>query len=339
MKVLFSSRQRGFSLVELLAVVAIIAILIALLLPAVQMAREAARRTQCKNNLKQLGLALHNYHDTFLTFPIGARRQRGTGPSWYVGLLPYFEQQNVFNQFDMDGPNNGFPTLPPPFGSNNGVVMDNIKLSMLFCPSSPLPEMRENGFAPPTDQFQPSYVGIAGATNHDGFTFGDQKLSTCCLPFNDGQISADGMLIPNRQVKIREVTDGTTNVIFVGEASDYLRDAAGNKQHVDGAFPNSWITGTSAIGTPPNYLNEFGAFVPPPAAYNLTTIRYAPNSSYDQPGVRDDHGPNNPLASAHSGGVHTLLADGSVRFIRENLELNVLKRLSARADGQVEGEF
>ena len=115
-----NAKDRGFTLIELLVTIAIIAILIALLLPAVQQAREAARRTQCKNNLKQIGLALHNYHDVHRTFPIGARWQRGVGPSWMVGLLPFIEQQNLYDRFDMDAPNNGLPVLPPPFGSSNG---------------------------------------------------------------------------------------------------------------------------------------------------------------------------------------------------------------------------
>ncbi len=337
MKTTIVSRSRGFTLIELLVVIAVIAVLIALLLPAVQQVREAARRTQCRNNLKQIGLALHNYHDNYLSFPMGARRQRGIGASWYVGLLPYFEQQNVYDEFDMHGPHNGFPTLPPPFGSNNGVVTDDLVLSMLRCPSSPLPETHTNGFAPPTEQMQASYVGISGATSHGGFPA--NRVQTCCLPFNDGEISADGVLVPNAVVRIRSITDGTTNVLVVGEASHYATDSAGDKQHVDGSFPNSWITGTSGIGTPPNYVNEFGAFVPPPPSYNLTTIRYSPNDSYDQPGIRDDHGSNNPLTSAHTGGVLVLLADGSARFINENTDLLTLKTLAARDDGQPVGDF
>ena len=90
-------RKRGFTLIELLVVIAIIAILIALLLPAVQQAREAARRSQCKNNMKQIGLALHNYHDVFTTFPIGGLKN-SRGPNWRVGLLPYMDQAPAYNQ-------------------------------------------------------------------------------------------------------------------------------------------------------------------------------------------------------------------------------------------------
>jgi prepilin-type N-terminal cleavage/methylation domain-containing protein len=88
-------RQSGFTLIELLVVIAVIGILVSLLLPAVQQAREAARRVSCKNKLKQIGLAAHNYHDVFGTFPIGARSQRTFGPSWWVGLLPYIDQANI----------------------------------------------------------------------------------------------------------------------------------------------------------------------------------------------------------------------------------------------------
>ena len=332
------SRCRGFTLVELLVVIAVIAILVALLLPAVQQAREAARRTQCKNNLKQIGLALHNYHDVHQTFPIGARRQRGTGPSWMVGILPFIEQQNLYDGFDMHSPHNGFPALPPPFGSNNGSKMDGVVLAIFRCPSSPVPLTYTNGIFPPlTEQMQPSYVGIAGVTSHDGFPA--RRMRVCCLPFNDGEISGDGVLIPNAVVKVRDITDGTSNVVCVGEASHYAWDSNGDRRRVDGAFPNSWITGTSGRGTPPNYVNDFGAIFPPPPAYNLTTVRYPPNDRYDQPGIRDNHGPNNPLTSAHTGGVHVLLTDGSSRFLGENVDLITHKQLAARDDGQVLGQY
>ena len=105
------SKYRGFTLIELLVVIAIIAILIALLLPAVQQAREAARRTQCKNNLKQLGLAFHNYHDTFTLFPIGVQSAGPNaghyGPSFYAGILPYLEQANVYNRLTFNSSHPG----------------------------------------------------------------------------------------------------------------------------------------------------------------------------------------------------------------------------------------
>ena len=113
--------RRGFTLIELLVVIAIIGVLVAILLPAVQQAREVANRSRCSNNLKQLGVALHNYHETFGTFPIGALAQRGIGPSWQVCILPYLDQGALYDRFSMVGANNGAPTLP---GSANAAVVN-----------------------------------------------------------------------------------------------------------------------------------------------------------------------------------------------------------------------
>lgn len=323
--------RRAFTLIELLVVISIIALLIALLLPAIMQAREAARRTQCKNNLKQIGLALHNYHSSNKSFPIGARSQSGFGPSWFVGILPFIDQANLSNQFDHHSANNG---LPFSAGASNSSLTDGVVIESLRCSSSPLPATHTFGT---TQQMQASYVGISGATNHDSFPA--NTVSNCCVPpFPlNGQISADGILVPNRSIRASDIIDGSSNVIIVGEASNYLTDKDGNQQRIDGSFPNSWITGTSATGAPPNYQG-FSPLFPPPA-YNITTIRYVPNAKYDQPGIRNNHGPNNPLASAHEGGTHLLLADGSVRFLSENVNLTTLKRLAARNDQRVVGEY
>jgi prepilin-type processing-associated H-X9-DG protein len=131
------------------------------------------------------------------------------------------------------------------------------------------------------------------------------------------------------------MSDGLSNTIAVGEASNYAIDSAGNRKDIDGSFPVGWITGTTASGTPPNYNPGFS-----PTCWNITTIRYAPNSrDYNRPGIRDNHGPNNPLMSAHSGGVHCLLADGSVRFVNETIDVMNLKRLARRDDGRNVDEF
>lgn len=322
---------RAFTLIELLVSISIIALLIALLLPAIMQAREAARRTQCRNNLKQIGLALHNYHAAHMSYPIGARSQSGFGLSWFVGILPFIDQANLSNQFDHHSDNNGLPSIP---GAINSSLTDGVVISLMRCPSSPLPARHTFGA---TQQMQASYVGISGATDHDQFPA--KAVTNCCVPPLpvDGQISADGILVPNRSVRMSELIDGSSQIVMVGEASNYLIDRNGDQQRVDGSFPNSWITGTSATGTPPGYQG-FSPLFPPPA-YNITTIRYVPNSSYDQPGIRNNHGPNNPLASAHEGGVHLLLADGAVRFLSENVNLTTFKQLAARNDAGVVGQY
>ncbi|QDU11894.1 DUF1559 domain-containing protein [Gimesia aquarii] len=323
--------RRGFTLIELLVAISIIALLIALLLPAIMQAREAARRTQCRNNLKQIGLALHNYHASHKSFPIGARSQSGFGLSFWPGLLPALDQGNLYQQFDHDSIQNGLPLLP---WVRNGPLLDGVIIQTMRCPSSPLDETHPMGFF---RHMQPSYVGISGASNEDGFKA--DRVSPCCAPISppDGILSADGVLIPNANIKSRDITDGTSNTIVIGEASNFVLDNNGDKQHVGGAFPMSWVTGTFGNGTPPHYEPTNLAF--PPPCFNITTIRYSPNSSYDQPGVHNNHGPNNPLASAHEGGVMVLLADGSVRFISENINLTTLKQLAVRDDGQSIGEF
>ncbi len=322
---------RAFTLIELLVSISIIALLIALLLPAVMQAREAARRTQCRNNLKQIGLALHNYHDAHYSFPIGARSQNGFGLSFWPGLLPALDQGNLYQQFDHDSIQNGFPFFS---WVKNGPLLDGVIIQAMRCPSSPLEETHPMGIYM---HMQPSYVGISGASNEDGFPA--KRISFCCSPISppDGILSADGILIPNANIKLRDISDGTSNMIVVGEASNFILDDNRDKQHVGGAYPMSWITGTFGKDTPPNYEPTNLAF--PPPCYNITTIRYSPNSNYDQPGIRNNHGPNNPLASAHEGGVMVLLADGSARFVSENINLTTLKRLAVRDDGYPVGEF
>ncbi len=129
--VCYNVRKRAFTLIELLVVIAIIAILIALLLPAVQQAREAARRSTCKNNMKQLGLALHNYHDVFNTFPIG-QQPGNTRPNWRVGILPYMDQAPLYNQLDMVSGDFASPYTAP------NDVLAGLIVAVYACPSSPL---------------------------------------------------------------------------------------------------------------------------------------------------------------------------------------------------------
>ena len=166
------------------------------------------------------------------------------------------------------------------------------------------------------------------ATNDDGFP--EQRISICCNPWNDGQISAGGVLITNRAVRMREVTDGLSNTLAVGECSDLAVDSRTGVSHrIDGGFPQSWLTGTSAVGTPPTYQA-----VNPPPAWNITTIRYPPNmTDYSQPGIEDNRGANNPLVAAHRGGVNGLNLDGSVHFLCDEIDLSTLKQLATR-DGQ-----
>ena len=329
-----SGRRRGFSLIEMLVSSAVVGVLVSMLLPAVQNAREAARRASCANNLRQIGIALHGYHETNGTFPIGARSQRGVGPSWMVGLLPYFQQDQIYHQFDMNSSSNGLPSLPPPFGSTNGARLSGISFDVLRCPSSPLPRMQVN-FS--IRHQAPSYVGISGSSSDNGFPA--KRVSQCCVADGmQGHLSADGVLVPNAAVQNSDVSDGLSHTLVVGEASNYSYHSNGNACRTDPSYPNSWITGTSGNGTPPYYEGSVPLIARPPA-WNLTTLRYPPNSKYNQPGVHENHGPNNPLSSAHAAGVQTLLLDGSVHFLSDSIYMDTLYQMGMRDDGLPCPEF
>ncbi len=335
-------QRRGFTLIELLVSISIIAVLIALLLPAVQQAREAARRSQCKNNLRQVGLALQNYHSDYLVFPLGVRNQYlGFGSSWWVGLLPYLEYGNLYNMYNHDIASCGFTPLNP-------ALVADVSMPVMLCPSSPL-DARVNGvLIPGVNMTMPHYAGIAGATN-TGTVTGDQlhfaddlfpstDSSLCCLPHLDGRVAAGGVLIPNRTIAIRDITDGSSNTIVVGEISSSVLKS-GVSLRVDAGNPSGWAAGTVNVGTPPQMLGP-GGFTPAFPVFNLTTVRY-PIGTKDGglPGIHTDGGPNNPLISAHSGGTQCLLTDGSVRFLSENMNLETLKNLCTRNDGKVLGEY
>lgn len=324
---MFKNLRKGFTLIELLVVIAIIAILIALLLPAVQQAREAARRSQCKNNLKQIGLALHNYHDTVGTFPLGVRRdsQGGWGMSWMVGILPYIDQAPLFNQLNPDIERSGY--------TGNGAVASRVRLNAYLCPSSPLEAFQGANAGGGNFVMKPQYVGISGATAGNGFTSAsasDFNVTGCCGSVTAGQIRSNGgVLLPNRGIQIKDIKDGTTNTLVVSECGEFFENAAGNA--VDQVNSNhGWMMGTSRASE--RVTNE--------RTFNLTTIRYTPNTIDNTlPGTGRNDGANNGIYSAHVGGVQALMGDGSVRFLSENLDMLTLRRLATRRDGQVVGEF
>ena len=333
-------RRRGFTLIELLVVIAIIAVLIALLLPAVQQAREAARRTQCKNNLKQMGLALHNYHDVYTMFPPGVIASTGGwGASWYMRILPYVDQAPAFNKLTFSGAHYGWAFTGVTEGNANGQILREAKMSFALCPSSPMDPIANNNI--PITNAQ--YYGISGATNGNGFTPPVGSEKTCCNCCGGGQastglISGVGMLVPTRGIGLKDATDGSSNTIMVGEASMFViaNGTTSRTRQVNGA--HGILMGTDTLQTVEASGGNFGR------CFNLSTVRYAPNapvidSNASWPGVDWNFGSNNPLNSAHTGGVHVLLADGSTRFISDNLDMFTLRKLCSRNDGLVVGEF
>lgn len=332
-------RRRGFTLIELLVVIAIIAVLIALLLPAVQQAREAARRTQCKNNLKQMGLGLHNYHDIYNQLPPAAlASSQGWGASWYMRILPQIDQAPVFQRLTFNGAQHGWAWTGSAEGAANGNVLRGTSITWALCPSSPMNPIANNDI--PVTNAQ--YYAISGTTDGNGFTNPAGSLKNCCTCCSGqeltGKISGVGMMVPTRGNSFASATDGTSNTIMVGEASNFIINSSGSGRTAQVNGAHGIMMGTDTLATVESIGGTFGR------VYNATTVAYGPNAPViDQnsswPGVGWNFGSNNPLNSAHTGGIHVLLADGSVRFISDNIDMFTFRKLCSRNDGLAIGEF
>ena len=318
---MFSNSRKAFTLVELLVVIAIIGILIGMLLPAVQQVREAARRTQCLNNVRQCTLGAHNYASAFQDeFPPGNLQiSSAWGNSFWVYLLPFIERENLFEQYDLaSGGWTGVTSNP------NRFILEDVQLSFLACPSSDLPVFPVAYPEGPDQRFQgshgrggqtgmlPSYTGITGSTEHISAGLGDE-----------GGINSDGgVLLTERAVSLGEITDGTSNTIMIGEQSAWMLDD--NGEQVD-------------VRSDGNHGFNMGGRTGQLRRFNLTAIRHPLNvrSVFGAPGAPGNLGPNRPLHSEHSGGVVVGLCDGSSHFLADNTSLQVLFDLSDRDDGNV----
>ncbi len=300
------SRRSGFTLIELLVVIAIIAILIALLLPAVQQAREAARRSACKSNLKQIGIALHNFHDTYGHCPPSSRNNdHAYMPS--VFLLPALEQSNLYDR--ISGPEN----LDPSGTTNSQTVNCNdhnqaggTVLSVFICPSDALPEVKPSGNAGRRCG-KSNYLPSVGP--------GHGPLSGSC-----GQRDQGGMFVRLRCVKrFRDVTDGLTNTIAFGECG-------GNRS---GTIPaeNDWFPAWAGSNQGGNSERQWRI------ANAANPINLSNGGGPD--GTANTAVDNDGYGSLHTGGAQFLMADGSVHFISENISGTVYDRLGNRRDGQV----
>ena len=213
-----NQKSRAFTLVELLVVITIIGILIALLLPAVQAAREAARRMQCCNNLKQIGLGMLNYESSYGVYPPGGMGPGGVAyvydSSFWVRLLAYVEQNNIYNNYSYTGGNGGYVAGT---SSPNYSLLRNKTFQFLYCPSSTLPQLvlTDSGHDN-ANVASATYAGISGGGNDDTTT---QEVMAFTI---QGRISKRGVFIADLTVAIGEITDGTSNTIAVGEQSDWL---------------------------------------------------------------------------------------------------------------------
>ncbi len=309
--------RRGFTLIELLVVIAIIAILIALLLPAVQQAREAARRTQCRNNLKQLGLALHNYHDNFNCFPFG-QQDSAKSYSAISQLLPYFDQAPLYSSIDFNLPHNN--------PANNAARLTEIPA--LRCPSD----------------FSNPLGGQGGATNYMA-NKGTGVIWLDPTGPNAGFQPQTGVMFFQSRVRMRDILDGTTNTAAFSER--VLAD--GNNGIVS---PIADVFFSPAAPTTPdqavqicnavditNLANQFPLFMGAPWMHGQHTYLHinVPNSR--SCGFFTVNRANMPPSSRHTGGVHALLCDGSVRFVSDNVDLATWRAVGTREGNEVIGEF
>lgn len=298
-------RANGFTLIELLVVIAIIAILISLLLPAVQQAREAARRSQCKNNLKQLGLALHNYHDTHSVFMFGFNTH-GTG--WSAMMLPYIDQAPLYMTLRFqDGDPGNWDTV----GSAANMAACETVLPVFMCPSAALQK----------------HYNINGIANRVPCSYGANASSQVLTEAAFRTMTPlDGMFYLHSRVSMADLTDGSSNTIAIGERR-CEPDWSQNGNSMD-----FWYIGSPQIDPVLNSAtsgDEFTEFVVSTAA--PLNARFIATTNETEKELS--------IGGWHVGGTHVVLADGSVRFLSFNMSQTVFKGLGSRAGGEVNGEF
>ncbi|MCG6154570.1 DUF1559 domain-containing protein [Rubinisphaera margarita] len=327
--------RRGFTLIELLVVIAIIAILVALLLPAVQQAREAARRSSCKNNLKQIGLALHNYHETYRVFPPGyIHRVGAVGQEnkwgWATHLLPFVEQGTLYDAMEVSNGNNDLDDFDGPSGLAGTSIISTYR-----CPSDPAPDMNNRRGNRSTSNYVANYMADNGDVN--------TALTPTQPDSPTSHTDRDGMFAANTKTKMRDITDGTSNTIGIGERAWELNINNGKARCDAGVWAgvnagnangnhnfnstSNRAKGSAVMAVTATGINKVDTFGATQTTENVCAIGYN---------------------SMHSGGAQFLLMDGSVRFLSENLDHkpdasntidSTFERLAHRSDGQVVGEF
>jgi len=311
--------RRGFTLIELLVVIAIIAVLIALLLPAVQAAREAARRAECINNLKQLGIAMHNYHDTLGSFPPGALNNPGgfAAPrqTWMPHLYPYMEATVLYNNINFSDTG---PFGLPWYNTGNSVgttAVTAATIKTLLCPSDMMsPE--------PFTQAAGGLTNYLSKSNYLGF-FGNVNMGVAKTPGDPTHLK--GTFGYNTVTRISQFLDGASNTLMIGE---YLTGAGQDPADVRGCL---WVdfAGNSMLFTQltPNSSS-------PDLLYPIYCVSYP---RLNLPCANGTGGGTDTAASRsrHPGGVNVLVGDGSVRFVKNSLNVNVWRSLGSIAGGEV----
>lgn len=336
-----SVRKKGFTLIELLVVIAIIAVLIALLLPAVQQAREAARRTQCKNNMKQMGLAIHNYESTHGRFPsAGEGVHFATGltvffpHSTFTRMLPFIDQYPVYQSMNLS---------LHYMDSAQNVAASNTKIASFLCPSNSTTQPDPSG-AGLVDYMPIAYSNVAGGP------YGTAKRDSALGLFGN---------------TIAGTTDGTSNTVAIFEDAGRLAGHANGKYSATvSAISGGAITAagqmqpalaplspcttypagsTNTGNTCPNRWadndSSNGVSGPPAGVYTILNNNKGPAGQAACPYYTNNCGPNDEPFSMHVGGVHAVLCDGSVKFLSENMDMQTVRRLCDPTDGEPLGEF
>jgi prepilin-type N-terminal cleavage/methylation domain-containing protein len=351
---------KGFTLIELLVVIAIIAVLVALLLPAVQQAREAARRSQCKNNLKQLGVAHHNYHDQHKQFAQNVniiwtgppyttanRSWGGSQASHLVNLLPYIDQWPIFNSinFAISGATKPWAQII------NGTQLNQIVIPILQCPSETRGSLLATGSNPP--RAMTSYAGSTGSTLLQSLFgcnlrtilpnpgpqfdpkmlgedyFGRATIAQFIRTDTPSPNNISGVIARSSwAASIRDITDGTSNTICMGEVRGWCSDALGY-----------WAPGTGGGWADSESL--WFSTTPPINFPTCPGENGNPNLPAGGSGCRNQANWNTGMGfkSLHVGGAQFLLCDGSVRFINQNINHTLYQELGDRWDGFPIGEY
>jgi prepilin-type N-terminal cleavage/methylation domain-containing protein/prepilin-type processing-associated H-X9-DG protein len=300
-------RRSGFTLIELLVVIAIIAVLIGLLLPAVQKVREAAQRVKCQNNLKQIGLGLHNYHSSYGKFPVGDRGTGGIG-TWQVDLLPFIEQDALYRGYQF-GSYVGGAEKAPKYSDSVNLPVTGQTLPILTCPSDP-----NAGQAKPFGVSEHNYAINYGNTTRTQVTY--NGVTFLGAPFS----------YAGKQFGIGDVPDGTSNTLLAAE----VLQGVSTSSITD-------LRGFTWWGVAAGFETYNGPNSASPDSLQFTS--YCNN-------LPDQNLPCTVTAvnllsarSRHTGGVNVALCDGSVRFVTDNVDINTWRALGTTAGGEALGNF